>query len=71
MNDLNDFWVAVDLNGAEWMFMDRPVRNDGVWFSSTGIGNCFEFNEGTIESITGHPMTWNDEPVEVKLDLKK
>ena len=71
MNDLNDFWLAVDFkDNTEWLFFDKPIRNEGIWLSSVEEENFVRLDDGAIEQILGRQLTWADEPVEVKLTLK-
>ena len=73
MNDLNDFWVAVDEDGREYLYNRMPERKNcfgkDLWTTHQNSIKVMLLPNGTIESIIGHQMTWADEPVEVKLTL--
>lgn len=61
-------WVAVDKNGSEAIYDDKPIRNNvSNWWQSYGFGdeNVIELPQGTIEKILGRKLTWSDKPVEL------
>ena len=73
-------WVAVEENGDEYVFGNKPSR--GLSFGRrTERGSwenilCDGFDDiyfdivllpkGSIEKLIGKQMTWNDEPVKLK-----
>ena len=73
MKDLNDFWLAVDEDGKEFLYDRIPKRESyferNFWTTHQNSIKVMLLSKGTIESIIGHQMTWADEPVEVKLTL--
>lgn len=59
-------YLAVDKNGAEGIFSNPPHRNQfGVWEDEI-CNNRISLPTGTIEKIIDRPLSWNDEPVEIK-----
>ena len=69
MNIMNDFYIAVDFDGTEWFYQGKPERYDNEWIAGNNEFSYCQIIKGTIESIIGHPLTWNDEPVPVKLKV--
>lgn len=55
-------YLAVDIDGSEWIFDTKPVRSDR-WKSSWRGGYCILLKDGDIEKLTGTKLTWNDEPI--------
>lgn len=58
-------WVSVDKNKKEGVFEEKPVRFGDIW-CATGESYYVDLPEGTINKITGKPLNWYDEPVELK-----
>lgn len=59
-------WLAVDKDGAEWIFETKPIRNVNVFYLfGDDSENLLELPNGTIEKIIGRKITWEDEPVEI------
>ena len=63
-------WVAVEPNGDEYIFSEKPERKYFFHMSSTwslyDIGDSIELPKYSIEKLIGRPLTWEDEPVEIK-----
>ena len=67
-------WVAVDKDGAEFIFNAKPVRVEDVGLFSNQINNSIwgedyvniRLPNGTIANMLGYALYWNDEPVELK-----
>lgn len=68
-------WLAVNKNGQEMIFPNKPIRYRNEWSDEHDIFIEGEYGivemeiklpSGTIEKIIGRPLTWNDEPVEIK-----
>ena len=74
MNDLNDFWLAVDEDGKEFLYDRMPERKhyfgQNFWTTHQNSIKVMLLPEGTVESILGRPLTWADEPVEIELKMK-
>lgn len=67
-------YVAVDKDGREYIYSDKPERVvEGeffVWVEPFHGFSC-DFTEiplpkGMIKKMIGRPLTWEDEPVELK-----
>ena len=72
-------WVAVDKNGTEFIFNNKPHRsiyenmfqideNDIFtyeWIDDKYCG-CINLPKGSIKKLIGKDLTWNDEPIEFK-----
>jgi hypothetical protein len=61
-------YYCVDKDGSEWCSNDKPARGqliDGEysWFAES----ILILPKGTIKKITGKPLTWEDEPIEVEI----
>lgn len=66
-------WLAVDKNGDECLYINKPYREKDYWdiTPSNRCNNIFgdeflELQQGFIEDLIGRKLTWNDEPVELK-----
>ena len=57
-------WVAVDKNGDEMIYMDKPIRYAKTF--GDGEAQYVPLSEGTILKLIGRELTWDDEPVELK-----
>ena len=66
-------WVAVDKDGTEWICEDKPLReplfDDGYTFDSAWVAGSdqVQLPKGSIFKLIGRELTWNDNPVELKL----
>ena len=67
------FYVARDKNGKLWLYMGKPVRCNDAFIADLSKGNtlthinfrCFDLNESDYLNLK-----WEDEPVEVFLNLE-
>ena len=68
------FYVARDMNEDLWLYIGKPFRGNGIFCSSVGDRyfailshdfNSFGLNEKDYDNLR-----WEDEPVEVFLNLK-
>ena len=63
-------WVAVDKDGSETMFTDKPCRVfddvEDCFYWDTSSGMFINIPEGTIKKLIGKDLSWEDEPVELK-----
>jgi len=57
-------WIAVSKNGTI-IICDRPPSRLGDFWSA-GYDPCVRLLKGSAEKLTGHPMTWEDLPRELK-----
>lgn len=60
-------YVAVDKDGSEWIFVKKPYKcmDWNMWIPGYKENN-FNLPKGSIEKLIGRPLTWEDEPVELK-----
>ena len=56
-------WLAVDKDGEEWIYVQKPERFDSCWDISSD--DCHLLQDGVIKKLTGRKMTWDDEAVEI------
>ena len=56
----NTIWLAVDEDGSEWVFDEKPEKDIIHWYSDYLV----ELPPGSIEAITGVKLSWQDEPLE-------
>ena len=66
-------WIAVDKDGTEKIFKNKPGRYHEFWIGkllSGGFNETFEESiklpSGTIKKLIGRELTWEDEPIELK-----
>lgn len=63
-------WVAVDEDGSEYIYDDKPERANGYWDRQEDkegypIGGVVLLPNGAIKKLIGRELTWNDESVEI------
>lgn len=64
-------WVAVDKDGYEFIYEDKPERYIHCWsiwrrnFAGETMNHVI-LPKGSIKKLIGRDLTWNDEPVELK-----
>ena len=57
-------YLCVDKDGTELKFSKKPCRYRGIEWVQIPDGE--ELPDGTIEKLIGRPLTWSDEPYELK-----
>lgn len=68
-------WLAVDLDGTESVFSEKPGRIDDVWLDKQEMNripleNTFYILEkGEVERILKKRLSWEDEAVEIPYTL--
>ena len=61
-------WLAVDEDGDEVIFEEKPLRSSSKCWCSDSYGShecCIYLPKGSIEKLLGRPLTWEDEPAYV------
>lgn len=69
-------WLAVDKNGFEYIFHEKPIRIDNIWVDKDTYDevrkyapsiNADDYSillpKGTIERLLGYKLSWDDEPI--------
>ena len=68
------FYVARDKNGSLWLYIGKPYRGIGKFFGNLKKGSCtICCNDFEIFGINGNDykdLKWEDEPVEVFLNME-
>ena len=66
MSNVSSFWLTVDEDGLESVFTETPFKDSwmGCWICSDFDMNRCVLPNGFIESITGKPLTFSDDPIE-------
>ena len=61
-------YLAVDADGTEVVFSERPKRFRSVWVSQEKalIDKYIELPRGSIAKLIGRELTWEDEPVMIE-----
>lgn len=63
-------YVAVDKDGAEWIYSIPPVKDTVYWVIKWEYkdidDHSIELPKGSIKKLIGRELTWDDEPVELK-----
>lgn len=58
-------WVAVDKNGWEFIYRDKPRRQfNTYWYA--GDEHFVELPEGSVKKLIGRELNWEDDCVELK-----
>lgn len=64
-------WVAVDKDGSEFIYEDKPDREDDCWsvwnqdFTGETM-NHVHLPKDSIKKLIGKELSWSDEPIELK-----
>ncbi len=67
-------WVSIDKNGDEYIFQEKPVREETVWdiakypYDYYHDDSCIELPKGSIKKLIGKELSWEDDCVELKGD---
>ena len=61
------FYVARDKNGSLWLYIAKPVRRDTYFY---GYTLSFNFKKVGLNTDDFKDLKWEDEPVEVFLNMK-
>ena len=65
------FYVARDKNGKLWLYLKKPVRADGFFYSHGQIlSSSDSFSKYGLNVLDYTNLKWEDEPVEVFLNLE-
>ena len=56
-------WIAVDENGAEYIYESKPHRDEDTWFDHCDF---VELPKGSIKKLIGRDLTWENHPIELK-----
>lgn len=65
-------WLAVDKNGDEYVYQEKPVREKSLWDTVKVIEgeyndtDCVELPKGTIKRMLGKELTWEDDCIELR-----
>lgn len=62
-------WLAVDKDGQEAIYQEKPVRNDDYWepFRCCLSDTDYVYvPKGTIAKLIGKDLTWDDASVELR-----
>jgi len=65
MTKKNKYWAVVDKNGTKHVFKNRPLRCYNGWVANWGD----YISHANMENFP--KITWQDEPVEVRLMIKE
>lgn len=72
--EINKFYAAVDGDKSEWLYDIKPertvFRGKKIWTIHNSSMYTLSLPIGTIKKIAGREITYNDDPIEVKLTLK-
>lgn len=61
-------FVAVDLDGREFIYEYTPYRTAIEWISDDLISGYVKLPKGSIKKLIGRELTWDDDCVELKED---
>lgn len=56
-------WIAVDYDGAEWIYRAQPFRGETRFKTNS---ECVELPKDSIVKLIGKKLYWEDKPVELK-----
>lgn len=60
-------WVAVDKNGDEAIYEEKPLRGKEDWLLPYDYGyyGLSALPKGSIKKLIGRELTWENDPVEI------
>jgi len=59
-------WLAVDMDGTEYIYAEKPQRLTDIWQASDAYDDSLVLlPSGSVEKLVGKKMTWDNEPIEV------
>ena len=67
------FYVARDKCGDLWIYIGKPIRGEGYFYSnvhSISITRLRDFSKFGLDANDYVNLTWEDEPVEVFLNME-
>ena len=67
------FYVARDKCGDLWIYIGKPIRGEGYFYSnghSISITRLRDFSKFGLDSNDYVNLTWEDEPVEVFVNME-
>ena len=56
-------WIAVDYDGAEWIYRVQPFRGETRFKTNS---ECVELLKDSIVKLIGKELSQEDEPIELK-----
>lgn len=59
-------WIAVDKDGAEFIFSNKPSRGNICWHKTNPNDSFIRVPNGTSRKLTGKELTFYIEPLELK-----
>ena len=59
-------WVAVDKDGEEAIFQNKPIRDKKEKYWYVEDENFVDIPQGTIEKLINKKLTWRHEPVMIQ-----
>ena len=67
------FYVARDKNGGLWLYLDKPIRADGFFCNRRGqiLSSSNSFSKYGLNVLDYTNLKWEDEPIEVFLNMEK
>lgn len=66
------FFVARDKNGSLWVYLNKPIRRGNTfdYDTSKGLSTLESLEKSGLNPIDFNNLKWEDEPVEVFLNLE-
>ena len=66
------FYVARDKNGSLWVYLNKPIRRGNTfdYDTSKGLSTLESLEKSGLNPIDFNNLKWEDEPVEVYLNIE-
>ena len=66
------FYVARDMSGSLWLYLGKPIRYAQLFASGRGVVfvSSYKFSKYGLNKNDYDNLKWEDEPVEVVLNLE-
>ena len=66
------FYVARDKNGSLWVYLNKPIRRGNTfdYDISKGLSTLESLEKSGLNPIDFNNLKWEDEPVEVFINLE-
>ena len=61
-------YIAIDKDGQEWFYDEKPVYAIDEWHPAIIdriVTNCYYMETGSIKELIGEEIKWPDKPVSV------
>jgi len=62
-------WIAKDIDGSLYVYENKPERDGYLWY--VRHGTYFELHKSLISQSLCENLKWNDDPIEIEIEIKR